>query len=59
LVIALVLGLPALLVALYVMARRDPRYTPSSLHRLVDPIALSVMMLGCIAVAAYLLATAA
>jgi hypothetical protein len=59
LVIVLVLGLPALLVALYVVARRDPRYTPSPLHRLVDPIVLSVMMLGCIAVAAYLLVTAA
>jgi hypothetical protein len=58
LVIALVLGLPALLVALYVVARRDPRYTPSPLHRAVDPIALSVMMLGCIAAATYLLVTA-
>jgi hypothetical protein len=35
LVIALVLGLPALLVALYVVARRDPRYTPSQLRKLV------------------------
>jgi hypothetical protein len=57
-VIALVLGLPALLVALYVVARRDPRYTPSPLHRLVDPIALSVMMLACIAAVIYLVVTA-
>lgn len=57
-VIALVLGLPALLVALYVVARRDPRYMPLPLHRVIDPIALSVMMLGCIAAAIYLVVTA-
>lgn len=58
-VIAVVLGLPALLVALYVIARRDPRYTPSPLHRIADSIALSVMMLGCVAAAVYLFVTAA
>jgi hypothetical protein len=57
-VIALVLGLPALLVALYVVARRDPRYTPSSLYRVVELIALSMMVLGCVAAAVYLFVTA-
>ncbi|GAA2749498.1 hypothetical protein GCM10009869_05490 [Amnibacterium kyonggiense] len=55
--IAVIVVLPALVVLLYIVARQDPRYTPSPLHRILDPIALTVMMLFCIGLAIFLAVT--
>ncbi|GAA2754088.1 hypothetical protein [Amnibacterium kyonggiense] len=52
--LALIVVLPALVVLLYFVARRDLRFTPSPLHRILDPIAMSVMMLFCIGLAIFL-----